>query len=173
MSELIDSQSQNAASVPENQANVDVTIDTDPPTTSVLLAEITNVPIIPKITTSKRGNRKHSQILSSTPIKYQLEEKQKRQVERKIKKEKVQMKKITKTTKTKPRVKGQGVRNLEGVFEQNENKEEYYCIFCSEKYESPPREDWIMCAICNNWAHDKCTTGQSSKGYVCDFCQIK
>ena len=21
------------------------------------------------------------------------------------------------------------------------------------------------------WAHDKCTTGQSSKGYACDFCQ--
>lgn len=90
LSELIDSQTQNAAS---DQADVDVTIDTDPPTTSVLLAEITNVPVIPKITTSKRGNRKHSQILSSTPIKYQLEEKQKRQVERKIKKEKIQMKK--------------------------------------------------------------------------------
>lgn len=74
--------SQNAAPVPENQADVDVTIDTDAPTTSVLLAKNTNVPVTPKITTSKRGNRKHSQILSSTPIKYQLEEKQKRQVKR-------------------------------------------------------------------------------------------
>lgn len=173
LSELIDSQSQNATSVPENQTDMDVTINTAPPSTPVLLAEITNVPVIPKITTSKRGNKKHSQILSSTPIKYQLEEKQKRQVERKIKKEKVQTKKTTKTTKTKPQVKGKGVRNLKRVFEENENEEEYYCIFCSEKYESPPREDWIMCTICNNWARDKCTTGQSSKGYVCDFCQTK
>ncbi|KAK2578456.1 hypothetical protein KPH14_012020 [Odynerus spinipes] len=78
LSELIDSQSQNATSTLENQTDMDVTINTTPPSTSVLLAEITNVPVIPNITTSKRGNKKHSQILSSTPTKYKLEEKQKK-----------------------------------------------------------------------------------------------
>ncbi|KAF2896198.1 hypothetical protein ILUMI_09977 [Ignelater luminosus] len=60
LSELIDAQSQNATSVPENQTDMDVTINTAPPSSSVLLAEITNVPVIPKVTTSKRGNKKYS-----------------------------------------------------------------------------------------------------------------
>ena len=53
-----------------------MTINTAPPSTPVLLAEITNVPVIPKITTSKRRSEKYSQILSRY-IKYLIEEKQK------------------------------------------------------------------------------------------------
>lgn len=173
-SEPIDNQSQNAAASDlTNQTVMEMALDTTPPTVPVLLSEITNVPVIPKTTISKRRNKKHSQILSSTPIKYQLEEKEKRQVERKIKKEKFVTKKNTKTAKKKSQLKRKEVRNLKKVFEGNENEEEYFCIFCGEKYESPPTEDWIMCVICNNWAHDKCTSGQCSRGYVCDLCQTK
>lgn len=61
---------------------------TPSPSTSVPLTEIINVPIIPKTrTTSVRQNKRHSQILSSSPIKIELEGKQKKQNERKAKKE--------------------------------------------------------------------------------------
>lgn len=169
---------QDAISIPENENDLNVTANTTPPSISTPLAEIINVPIIPKTgTTSKRQSKKHSQILSSTPIKIQLEEKQKKQNERKsklgknIKKEKNPTKKPEKKIKTiKKKVKGKGVVNLMKALEGNENEEEFYCIMCNEKYESPLTEDWIMCAICKLWAHEKCTAGETSKGYVCDMC---
>ncbi|XP_033120814.1 uncharacterized protein LOC117119946 [Anneissia japonica] len=34
--------------------------------------------------------------------------------------------------------------------------EEYRCIFCSEKYEEPLTEDWIMCMACKQWCHEAC-----------------
>lgn len=30
-----------------------------------------------------------------------------------------------------------------------------------------------LCVSFVKWAHDKCTSGQSSKTYFCDFCQTK
>ncbi|CAK1597581.1 unnamed protein product [Parnassius mnemosyne] len=163
-----------STSIPENDNDLSVTINIPPPSTPVPLAEIINVPVIPTTTTTSKGqNKKHSQILSSTPIKIQLEEKLKRQCERKAKKEKVPIKKPEKNIKIiqkKPQVRGKGIRNLKKALQGNENEEEFYCIICNEKYESPPIEDWIMCAICKLWAHEKCTAGETSKGYVCDMC---
>ena len=26
--------------------------------------------------------------------------------------------------------------------------EDYFCIFCSDKYVDPSEEDWIMCYVC-------------------------
>lgn len=150
---------------PENAKDVSFPIHSTPPSTSVSLADIINVPVIPKAgTISKRQNKKHSQILSSTPVKVQLEQKQNRQNKRKAKIEKV-------PTNKKHIVKG--VRNLKKALQDEESKEEFYCIMCNEKYESPPTEDWIMCAICRLWAHEKCTAGETSRGYVCDICHTK
>lgn len=101
------------------------------------------------------------------------QEKQKRQSARKAKKEKVPTKKTKKNIKTikkKPLLKGKEVRNLKKALEGDENEEEYYCIMCNEKYESPPTEDWIMCATCKLWAHEQCTNGETSTGYVCNMC---
>lgn len=163
--------SRDATYIPENDNDLTITINTPPPSTPVPLAEIVNVPVIPTTrNVSKRVNKKHSQILSSTPIKIQLEEKQKRQSARKAKKEKVPTKKNIKTIKKKPLLKGKEVRNLKKALEGDENEEEYYCIMCNEKYESPPTEDWIMCATCKLWAHEQCTNGETSTGYVCNMC---
>lgn len=72
--------------------------------------------------------------------------------------------------KTTQKIKGKVVRNLKKALE-NENEEEFYCIMCNEKYESPPTEDWIMCTICKLWAHEKCTDGETNQGYMCDICR--
>ncbi|KAF2893711.1 hypothetical protein ILUMI_12462 [Ignelater luminosus] len=58
--------------------------------------------------------------------------------------------------------------------EKKEEKEnvDYYCIFCKDKYVSPPNEDWIMCYVCEDWAHEKCTDREpTSAGYKCDLCR--
>uniref|UniRef100_A0A2A4JF02 Uncharacterized protein n=1 Tax=Heliothis virescens TaxID=7102 RepID=A0A2A4JF02_HELVI len=86
---------QDSTSIIENDKDLSVTIHSTPPSTSVPLADIVNVPAIPKPAASKRQNKKHSQILSSTPIKVQLEEKQIRQNKRKAKKKKFQLKNST------------------------------------------------------------------------------
>jgi len=46
----------------------------------------------------------------------------------------------------------------------------YNCLVCSEPYSDPPTEDWIECQKCKEWAHELCTGGYTSRGYVCDFC---
>lgn len=75
-------------------------------------------------------------------MKIHLEEKQKKQSERK------QTNKNVKTIQKKKRVKGKRVINLRKVLQENENENEFYCIICHEKYDSPPTEDCIMWVIC-------------------------
>lgn len=153
--------------------NIDETgISTVQKNYKILAPKDVNVPVIPKTgTTSKRQNKKHSQILSSSPIKIQLEEKQKRQSERNAKKSDKNTKRSPEIIPKKPRVKGKGVKNLKKALQKKENEEEFYCIMCYEKYQSPPKEDWIQCAVCQLWAHEQCTSGETSRGYVCDICR--
>lgn len=154
------SQSYDVASLASIPQNDDISV----PSTPVPLSEVTNRPVIPQARTSnRRQNKKHAQILSSTPVKTQLEEKQKRQQTKKYKKENREQKKVS--------AKGKGVKNLKKVLGANEDQDEYFCIMCNDKYESPPAEDWIMCTTCKLWAHEQCTSGETSKGYVCDFCR--
>lgn len=73
-------------------------------------------------------------------------------------------------------------KNLKDFSDSGQNKkekeksvnvnEDYFCIFCKDKYIDPPVEDWIMCYVCKKWAHENCTDGQStSLGYKCDLCR--
>lgn len=137
---------------------------------SVILRDIVNVPQIKAKITSKR--KKHSEILTSTPIKKQLEQKKQKQISKQEKEKSKQ--KENKPTK-KPKIKKiKGLANLQGFEKIDEEKDEFFCIFCSEEYVSPPREDWIMCIICLKWAHENCTGGSSSNGsYICDICNDK
>lgn len=164
----------------------------DTSTHAVSLSDIVELPIIsPKI--SKRNIRKRkSTILTSTPIKGQLEEKEnrKRAKAKEIKKrtEKVpregsQMKRLKRSDKKPFNEEAKRVlKNFKNIRDFNEpiqntkeigeeENEDYFCIFCSEKYIHPPVEDWIMCYMCEKWAHENCTDGQStSAGYKCDRC---
>lgn len=73
--------------------------------------------------------------------------------------------------KTKKRVTKKCSKTLENVEAEEDEEDEYFCLFCNEKYYSPPTEDWILCIMCQKWAHENCTSGTpSTDGYVCDFC---
>lgn len=45
------------------------------------------------------------------------------------------------------------------------------CIYCSEKFgDSVSGEQWIQCGICSGWCHVDCSSGETSHGFICDFC---
>ncbi|KAK4887355.1 hypothetical protein RN001_003626 [Aquatica leii] len=40
-------------------------------------------------------------------------------------------------------------------------KEDVECIFCQERFStSRSRKIWLRCVVCNDWAHEACTTGE-------------
>ncbi|KAF2880427.1 hypothetical protein ILUMI_25761 [Ignelater luminosus] len=151
---------------------------------SVSLSEIVELPIIPPKTSKRNIRKRKSIILTSTPVKNQLEEKKNRKLakEEEIKKKSQKTQKKEMNTK-RPKRNNMNketkrvLKNFSNIKEEREKKEEkenvdYYCIFCKNKYVSPPNEDWIMCYVCEYWAHEKCTHRQStSAGYKCDLCR--
>lgn len=145
---------------------------------SIPLTNIVNVPIMPQQKSKQTSRKKHSTVITSTPMKDSLEEKEQK------KKYKEQIKETKKTVNTNKGKKG--VKNLRAFEKQKRNvprkkkkvdkgattEKEYYCLICTEKYEDPPGEEWIECHKCRLWAHENCTSGEStSKGFLCDFCR--
>jgi hypothetical protein len=47
----------------------------------------------------------------------------------------------------------------------------FYCLMCNELFIEPPTENWIQCRLCKGWCHEACTDGETSRGFVCDFCR--
>ncbi|XP_047125213.1 uncharacterized protein LOC124807393 [Hydra vulgaris] len=136
----------------------------------IFLLNIVSVPNLLKRKTRENLRKKHSTIITSSPMKDFLKD--------------MQQKKSIKEQKVK---KAAGKKRKEGSsfnkFEANnvpkkkkitrDNKEnDYYCLICEEKYHDPPTEDWVMCYICKSWSHEKCTSSSStSRGFLCDFCK--
>ena len=46
------------------------------------------------------------------------------------------------------------------------------CMMCGEFYaNSRPGEQWIQCMTCSAWCHEDCSSGETSGGFICDFCR--
>lgn len=159
-----------SALVGEADVNQSITSETCP-SPLVPLSDVVQVPTLKPTRTKRLVKKKHSIIFTSTPEKVNLEQKEQKKIERKRKN--LEQEK-TKTTDKKPKntkeKRPKGVRNLNN-FECDKENDEYFCIYCQEKYCDPPIEDWIMCSKCKNWAHENCSAGSSSRGYVCEFCK--
>ncbi|KAJ4437385.1 hypothetical protein ANN_17529, partial [Periplaneta americana] len=108
---------------------------------------------------SRRRKSERSEVLTSSPYKTYLEEKNNEKLKREVK----------------SLVRGK--RPLSGKFfpkssrkttKKNDEKEETTCIFCGESHD----EDWIQCSSCQMWAHEACASiPETSVTYECDFCQ--
>jgi len=77
-----------------------------------------------------------------------------------------------KTAKTKTKAKRQSTRPMPKHKCQDENSDAE-CFMCGELYSaSRSGEQWIRCEQCKNWCHEEAhTSGESSRGFVCDFCR--
>jgi hypothetical protein len=47
------------------------------------------------------------------------------------------------------------------------------CIYCCEPFSnSRPREKWLQCRLCGNWAHNECAgISPSLVDFICEFCK--
>ncbi|KAB0795413.1 hypothetical protein PPYR_12252 [Photinus pyralis] len=127
--------------------------------------------------------KQHSEVLTSTPFKQNLEEKE----NKRNRKAMAVAGKINATVKTKK--KGKVVRKVykesdsdseisvdekeicdDDELDDISNASEYdQCIICGDT--GTKNEMWYRCTICGYWAHSECSGVDSPKGFVCDLCQ--
>ncbi|XP_018575895.1 uncharacterized protein LOC108914548 [Anoplophora glabripennis] len=111
--------------------------------------------------TIKKGRKVVASIITSTPVKRQLEEKLE------VEKQKEEAKRL----KMLKRDKEKGTRNMKqsqpAITAENE---ETICPCCNERFEDPPTEDWIQCSQCLRWWHESCSDYEGVGAYTCDVC---
>lgn len=126
----------------------------------------------PRQEKSTRRRVRKSAVLTDTPEKNALDEEQSNN---KRKKEEISSK-IKNKGKGKGKGKGKDQAKRKILQEKNESDDEednleYYCIVCCDAYsKSQPREEWIECILCKNWAHSKCIKNINTVVYVCPNC---
>lgn len=162
---------------------------------SSTITGILDIAPIPKATSRSKNKKRrktlHSEILTSTPFKDVLikkklardkrESKAKNKGGQKTKEPTVRRRLNLSGSKAANRrmIKGKSKMSNKGkslvrkkAVGRDIPEEKYDCIFCNEPYVEPPVEDWVMCVICKNWAHEKCTDGvKRSESYTCDICK--
>lgn len=182
-----------AAEIQKDNANLSA--NTEPTnvgnniSTNVLPSDIVPVPKLIKKTGTRGRKSGRSKIITSTPEKEELEQ------SINLSREKV-TRKITdkagpsglKTKKLKPRKEHVPTSSSESesdlvvddspddnltlsCFTTRPDNADVQCIFCQENFSmSRPREIWVRCVICNEWAHEACTSAEGDI-FVCDFCK--
>lgn len=134
---------------------------------------------IPKrnIKNTKQRRKGCSQVLTSTPVKDDLIEKQLKREKRTQAEQKRIKAKVPKITKVKKRLvvsssssdtSTEMQLDDEGL-EDKDSSEEDVCLVCNEYGKGA--ETWFRCTMCGRWAHKACSGVNKAKCYVCDFCQ--
>lgn len=185
---------------------------TEPSTTLVETVQVDDVPStssfvgikevapIPKIChgASISNRKQHSVILTATPLKEKLEEKEKKKIAKlskpNIKKQnikkgkslkgkgpktkkltkKTHKRKITFSSSEEDEENESDIENLiddEELDDMNPEQEENQCMFCSEF--GIDKELWFRCVGCGRWAHALCSGQDKPNNYICDFCASK
>ncbi|CAH1960858.1 unnamed protein product [Acanthoscelides obtectus] len=116
-------------------------------------------------------------IISSTPMKEELELK-KQLMEEKENKRKLKVstsvtkepKDVKNKPKKKPNKERDDVKKKSKDASSEESKQKYYCPGCGELYVDPPTENWVQCTGCLEWWHDKCSRFEGRGDFKCDFC---
>lgn len=147
---------------------------------------------LPRISEKKRRSKASlkSEVITSSPFKKQLEEKAKVEAEKEARK-KVK-KPIFRSISPKPGPsqksklcapkkrplspqpgpsKKTKLSSQKKAKNKNENKG-IFCPLCNEQFVEPPIEEWIQCALCEDWWHEQCTAYECGI-FVCDICQEK
>lgn len=120
--------------------------------------------------TNKPQNRQKqsSSVITSTPVKIKLEQKE---IEKAEKEELKKKRKELRASKVAKKLKFQPSAKLpKRLTEASTSKDsDVKCPACEEKYEDPPKEEWIQCARCHEWWHEECSNYEGGD-FVCDYC---
>lgn len=172
--------------VPHVTANVDIC---QPPI--VLPQDIEPIPQIQKKVATRGRKPGRGKIITSTPNKEELEESinsSREKVARRITDEAgpSSVKKPPKRKRKEPSP-STSTSESEVILEDNSSNDDLplssivknkpakaddvECIFCEEKFSmSRSKEVWVQCVVCEGWAHEACTSGESEV-FVCDYCK--
>ncbi|XP_026196656.1 uncharacterized protein LOC113169825 [Anabas testudineus] len=117
----------------------------------------------PRKETRKR-KKLTSSILTDTPVKERIE------AEKTFTQQRMKKTLFSKTEKKKSKTsKRTSKKRKEQNTESSSDEEECFCLVCVEPFSnSRPREKWLQCIMCKQWAHKDCTPGLSV--YICQNC---
>jgi hypothetical protein len=111
------------------------------------------LPLVTK-NTKKRGRpAQKATILTATPYKEDLEEKQSKR-------------KFVKPKKVKCKLSNEPRPSTSRATEIEVNIDEWYCFLCDQNL----IEDMVQCSKCRRWVHESCSGAIAEKVYACDEC---
>lgn len=145
-----------------------------------------------KVEVGKNQKRKRraqkSEVITSSPFKNDLEAKekekqdlekakQKRIVERALKKNVKADGKIIKKPNIKKQLKYEDPKpshedpkpstsSAQAVIYEDEEDESTLCAGCGHSYS----DDWVQCGLCKEWWHEDCSAYEGSGPFICDYC---
>lgn len=108
-----------------------------------------------------------ARIITSTPVKKELEEIEKLAIEKEERKNGKKIQKGLKNQKN-PNENKNKVRKKHD--ERKSECEVILCPGCEETYQDPPTEEWIQCTSCQLWWHEACSNFDGINYFVCDLC---
>ncbi|XP_030752255.1 PHD finger protein ALFIN-LIKE 4-like [Sitophilus oryzae] len=128
--------------------------------------------------------KQHSQIITSTPFKDDLEKKEQKKNEKARNAAKKNIAKKSRKTNKKLKRKRTKLPDSDSETSSFDEKEigddddldnmsdvseHEKCVICGDIGKN--REMWFRCTICGYWAHMACTDCDSAEGFVCDSCR--
>ncbi|KAJ8962215.1 hypothetical protein NQ318_018187 [Aromia moschata] len=118
-----------------------------------------------------KGSVKKSEILTSSPYKIAVEEKENekkaKEAKKGVKKKFAVLEENEKQAKCRKEISAKKCVPKKTGQENSNTKTE--CVVCLEDYD----EDWIQCCSCQGWAHEACADiPECSDAYICDHCNI-
>lgn len=126
--------------------------------------DIRPTPTLSPNKTNRKRKIQRAEVLTSTPIKEQQKEKEEK---RKRSTNKVGVMRNLKNLPSTSKIN----KTTKKASSKKKPEKQYYCIICRGLYVNPPKEDWIKCADCEEWAHEACTSYSGIGSYYCDLCQ--
>nr|CAD7595871.1 unnamed protein product [Timema genevievae] len=140
-----------------SESNENITVHTSIPTkVQVTLNYIKPLPRAKRSIKRKRPVITAS-VLTSTPVKDILVEKEQERENKLKKKEERDAKTATK-------------KLFQKTKKAQENTETIKCPGCEEEFIDPPNEDWVKCGACGQWWHEDCSSYEGCGQFKCDYC---
>ena len=116
----------------------------------------------------RKFQREKSEVITSSPYKKMLEEKNKAKIKKQLKDN--SLREMSKKV-TKPRRKLKLDENV-ACSSNSIDTDDTLCLYCGEKYAETNMEEWIMCIKCKEWMHEDCTDNETgNNNFICDSCR--